>query len=813
MRYSLQQLADLLDAPLHGHTDAVITAVATDTRQVTQGSTALFFCLVGERHNGHQFIEQAIQKGINSFIVSEKAVIGQWPGKNFLLVPDVLQALQTLAQKHREQFSIPVIGITGSNGKTIVKEWLYQLLSPEYKVVKSPKSYNSQVGVPLSVLNMEASHTLAIFEAGISKPGEMDKLQRIIQPTIGIFTNIGPAHDSGFENREQKILEKLKLFSGAGKLIGNSDQPELFPVLAAQKHIISWGQNLQSTYPLTGVRHTGHATQLSILHYPLSIPFTDAASVENALQCIVLMLELGYDPEIIRQRIAQLRNLPMRLELKYGINNCMIVDDSYSADLLSLQIALDFLKQQETNKQKTLIISAFDESGLSDEAFIQKLVSILKEYHFTKLIGVGPLFLRHTEAFNHRVKEWYVYPDTETLMTHFHQLHFENEIILVKGARRFQFEQVTRELVGQTHATTMEINLNALVNNLNVYRAHLRPGTGVIAMVKAFSYGIGSVEVASLLETQRVDYLAVAYADEGVHLRRNGIRLPIMVMNPDAADFHRMREFQLEPELYSLSIVQQLADELGGDSIRVHLKVETGMNRLGFTEDDLEALITILKQHPNIEIVSVFSHLSGSEETLFDGFSREQIARFERHYDHIQAAFTYPLKKHLLNSSGIIRFPEAHYDYVRLGIGLYGVDSSETIQQQLQPVGRLKTRVAQVKTVRKGESVGYSRHGVMEQDGRIAVLALGYADGYDRRFGNGVGEVWINGHTAKVIGNICMDMCMVDVSHISQLEAGDEAEIFGRHISIITSAKKIGTIAYELLTGISPRVKRVYFLD
>jgi Alr-MurF fusion protein len=573
------------------------------------------------------------------------------------------------------------------------------------------------------------------------------------------------------------------------------------------------GQDPYSKYKISDIKIEAGHSQFSILNSQFSIPFTDAASTENCLHCIALMIELGYPPEIIQQRIAQLHNLPMRLELKYGINNCTIIDDSYSADFLSLQIALDFLKQQETNKNKTLIISSFDESGLTDAAFIEKLVGILRQYDFSRLIGVGTLFLKNTEAFNHKIKEWYVYPDTEALLANFHQLHFENEIILVKGARRFHFEQVTQELSGQTHATAMEINLNALTHNLNVYRSFLGSKTGVIAMVKAFSYGVGSVEVASLLETQRVAYLAVAYADEGVHLRKNGIRLPVMVMNPDAADFDRMLEYQLEPEIYSLNIIQQLVQKLNGEKFKIHLKVETGMNRLGFTEVQLDALIKILQENNNLEVSTVFSHLSGSEEAQFDEFTVSQIARFEMICVKIETQLGHPVKKHLLNSSGIIRFKQAHYDFVRLGIGLYGVDSSESIQQQLQPIGRLKTRISQVKLVKKGETVGYSRSGVATKDSQIAVLAIGYADGYDRRFGNGVGEVWVNGQHAKVIGNICMDMTMIDVTHIENIEAGDEAEIFGKHISIIGAAKKIGTIAYELLTGISPRVKRVYYLD
>ncbi len=517
--------------------------------------------------------------------------------------------------------------------------------------------------------------------------------------------------------------------------------------------------------------------------------------------------------DTIRQKINTLRNLPMRLELKYGINNCTIIDDSYSADVHSLQIALDFLKQQDTNKKKTLIISEFEESGLSESVFIQKLQEYILQYKFEKLIGIGKSFMRAIESLNGKVKEWYIFESTEQLLAQFSILTFENEFILLKGARKFEFEKITAQLIGQTHETVLEVNLNALINNLNVYRSFLHKNCGVIAMVKAFSYGSGNVEIASLLEKQHVSYLAVAYADEGVVLRKNGIRTPIMVMNPDAKDFDRMLEFNLEPEIYSLPILQQLIKKVDGKVMNIHLKVETGMNRLGFPASDLNELISILKHHTYLNVVSVFSHLAGSEDSQLDDFTHQQIQIFNSLSQKIIESFNYPIKRHLLNSAGIYRFPEAQFDYVRLGIGLYGVDASNRFQDKLLPIGRLKTRIAQIKYVPKSATVGYSRKGIADVDKKIAILAIGYADGYDRRFGNGVGEVLVAGQKASVIGNICMDMCMIDVSHIDEIQEGDEVEIYGTTISIIEQAKKIGTIPYELLTHISVRVKRLYYLD
>lgn len=820
MRYTITEIASIVQGVfIQKNSNDEVQYVSTDTRQITHAAANLFFCLVA-RNNGHQYIISAYQKGIRNFIVSEKINIENYPDANFILVEKSITALQQFAKFHRAQFKIPVIGITGSNGKTVVKEWLYQLLSADKNIVKSPKSYNSQIGVPLSVLNMESENELAIFEAGISTTGEMEKLAEIIQPTVGILTNIGTAHDAGFSSKEEKIQEKLKLFENCKTFIYSDKYGIENFSLSPNTSIVSFGESDNASIKIKHKEIKNKHTVIEI-EFPqnastrtvLTIPFTDDASVENTMHCVVAMLQLGYTIEIIQQKIMALRNLPMRLELKYGINNCSIIDDSYSADFHSLQIALDFFNQQETHKKKTLIISAFEESGLSEKDFIQKLKATLQQASFDKLIGVGKTFMQHIESLAYSIKEWYVFENTEQLLSQFQVLKFENELILLKGARKFSFEKITAQLIGQTHTTVLEVNLNALTNNLNVYKNFIAKETGVIAMVKAFSYGSGSVEVASLLEKQHVSYLAVAYADEGVELRRAGIKTPIMVMNPDAVDFDRMLANNLEPEIYSLHILQQLIQKINGKNVNVHIKLETGMNRLGFVEEIIEDLVLVLLQHPNIIVKTTFSHLAASEDPQLDAFTKAQITQFEKLSGILISSLNYPIKKHILNSAGIVRFPEAHYDFVRLGIGLYGVDASDTIQQKLIPIGKLKTRIAQIKHVPKGQSIGYSRKGIADKDLKIAILAIGYADGYDRRFGNGKGEVFIAGQRAHIIGNICMDMCMADITHIDNAQEGEECEIYGKEISIINAAQNIGTIAYELLTRISARVKRLYYLD
>lgn len=808
MRYYLAEVAHVFNIDIRAN-PIIIQQIAIDSR-TNLNEHSLFFCIVGERNNGHHYIQNCYAKGVRSFVISEDIDVAKFPDACFIQVENCLTALQTFAAHHRKQYNLQCIGITGSNGKTIIKEWLYQLIHQDKKTVKSPKSYNSQVGVALSVLNIDSEHQIGIFEAGISTINQMENLENMIQPNIGIFSNIGPAHDAGFSNISEKIEEKLKLFRHVDYLIYNTAHEKLNAYLKHKSNSYGWVAENVGNKNYTIILYNKNTIIYNQLYH---IHFEDSASIENCVHGIVCMHILGYDAAYIQQKILHLRNLPMRLELKYGINNCTIIDDAYSADFLSMSVAIEFLEQQQSDKSKTIIVSEFEESGISEAQFIQMIAEIGQRYFFKKLIGVGKAFIDNIDILKQKVEKVYAFERTEDVISNIKVLGFNNEIILLKGARKYEFENITKELIGQTHETILEINLNALRHNLNTYKSLLNKNVGIIAMVKAFSYGSGSVELASLLENEKVNYLAVAYADEGVTLRRNGIKTAIMVMNPDKVDFSRMIEFQLEPEIYSLSILHQLIQKINGLPINIHLKIETGMNRLGITNEDIGLLISILKQHKNIKINSIFSHLAASEDPTFDTYTNLQISIFKAICQKIERALQTKIPKHILNSAGIVRFPDAHFDFVRLGIGLYGIDGSTLIQEQLQTIGKLKTRIAQIKQVKQFETIGYSRRGVANRDLTIAILAIGYADGYDRRFGNGVGEVYINGKKAKIIGNICMDMCMADITNISDVEEGDEVEIYGNHISIIEQAQKIGTIPYELLTSISSRVKRIYFLD
>lgn len=817
--YKLSEIAGAVGGQLQGKALATsIAFISFDTRKIIQPAQTLFFALEGPRNDGHQYLSEAYNKGVRHFVVQHIDAL-QFPDAGFVVVADTLKALQQLSAFHREQFQIPVIGITGSNGKTVVKEWLYQLLQPEKDICRSPKSFNSQIGVPLSVWQLASHHELAIFEAGISAVGEMHHLQEIIRPNIGIITNIGPAHDAGFESRERKLREKLELFDSCDWVLYCSDQELVHAALRNRPEAISWGTVPGSHFHILQMESKHNRTDIELKHlssvYHFDVPFSDKAYVENCLHCIAVMLQMGYDGLTINKRIQHLRILPMRLELKYGLRGCTIIDDSYSADLLSLEVALDFFRQQESRKKKTLIVSSFEQSGMNDRQLVEELIRLIRLHKFEKVIGVGELFIHFAARFIPLKMEFHSFPTTESLLSQMDGLYFDREIILIKGARHFQFERVTYALLGQSHRTVLEIDLNALADNFNVYRNLIRKEVGIIPMVKAFSYGSGSTEIASLLESMNVAYMAVAYVDEGVHLREGGIKSRIMVMNPDIQDFDRMVQHQLEPEIYTPSILRALIYflETSGynGSLPIHLKVETGMNRLGFTEESIEDLVFALLDQDVVKVDTIFSHLAASEDPAMDDFSREQISRFERISTKIMDAMEYPVKRHLLNSSGIARFPEAQYDFVRLGIGLYGIDSAASIQSQLQIIGTLKTRVSQVKLVPAGETIGYNRKGTAPEGKKIAVLAIGYADGYDRRFSNGIGEVFIRNQKAPVTGNVCMDMIMVDVSHIPDVREGDEVEVYGKHISIIDAARKIGTIPYELLTRISSRVRRVYY--
>jgi len=790
--YTIQNIASLINGEAVIINDVQIEHLLFDSRKIYTPQSSLFFAIVGARRNGHQFIDEVYKKGVRSFVVSHEVDVKKFPEANFIKVDDSLQALQTLGIEHRKNFNIPVIGITGSNGKTIVKEWLYQLLHPDYNIVRSPKSFNSQIGVPLSVWQMNAQHTLGIFEAGISKPGEMDKLEKIIQPTIGVLTNIGEAHSEGFNSLAQKEKEKRLLFR-------NAAIPDSVVINSINKEQTSTA--ISAIYKSFG--------------YTIIIPFNDDASIQNAITCWQVMLHLGYDNKVIAERMKSLTPVNMRLELKKGINNCSIINDSYSADISSLEIALNFLDQQSAGENKTVILSDFLQSSMSDKLLYAQIFKSLKNHGIKRLIGIGEnitAFFQSEKKSEHMQVD--LFPTTNEYLTQFLSSHFKDEVILIKGARIFAFEQIVQLLEQKAHQTAMEINLNAIVHNLKEYQQCLKPETRIMAMVKAFAYGSGGAEIAGILQYHKVDYLGVAYADEGVELRKAGILLPIMVMNPEEYAFETIIEHNLQPELYSFELLDSFDRFLQQEGIRhypVHLELETGMNRLGFSIDEISKLAERLIETNSLKVQTVFTHFAASEEELQDEFTQQQFSIFNQAIKKLKEKIGYEFLSHIANSAAVVRHPEMQMDMVRLGIGLYGVDSAGSNQLNLQTVTTLKSTIAQIKRLKKGESVSYNRKAIVERESMIATIRIGYADGYPRRLGNGVGKVWVNGKLAPIIGTICMDMFMIDITDIENIKEGDDVIIFGTQLPVQQVAKWANTIPYEIMTGISQRVKRVYF--
>ena len=793
----------------------------TDSRTLSFPAESLFFAIKTNRNNGHNYISELYAQNLRFFVISEhRPEFEKMTDAVFLMVDNTLNSLQLLVSKYRSGFNIPVIGITGSNGKTVVKEWLYQLLHTDKRIARSPRSYNSQIGVPLSVWTIDKNTELGIFEAGISEPDEMTKLQSVIQPTIGVFTNIGEAHQENFNGLKQKCDEKLKLFVDAEVLIYCSDN-KLVDIAIAQSgfkgKLFSWGKSENSVLQILKTVKSTNCTQVAInyegLKYELCIPFTDDASVENAFQCVSTLLYLGYKIDEIAKRILQLESVAMRLEVKEGVRNCLIINDSYNSDMNSLSIALDFLNQQATakNLSKTLVLSDILQSGQSSEELYSSVSELIKTKNIFRIIGIGTEIAAHSHCFESLKKDFYL--STEDFLKSELVREFKNEIILLKGSRKYHFEDISEKLELIAHETILEVNLNALVENLNYFRSKLRTETKIMCMVKAFAYGSGSVEVARTLQHHRCDYLAVAVADEGAELRREGIRIPIVVMNPEKGSFGMIFDNNLEPEIYSFRLLEsfmQAVEKLGLTDYPIHIKIDSGMHRLGFEPHDMEKLISILRNQNQVKVRSVFSHLSGSDDEKFDSFTHEQVKSFSACADQISSVFSHYIMRHILNSAGIERFPEFQFDMVRLGIGHYGISSLKGVN--LKQVCALKTIILQIKNVKAGETVGYSRKGVVTTNKRIAVIPIGYADGFDRKLGNGVGEVLINGKRAKVIGNVCMDLIMIDVTDIEANE-GDVVEIFGDNLLISEVAEKLKTISYEVLTSVSKRVKRVYFQE
>jgi len=792
----MSHIAGIIQASPRLVRDDIVEYLLLDSRKTGLAAESVFFALKGFRRNGHQFIPDLYKKGVRNFVISEDKFSGDYPDANFLLVQDTLHALQELAAFHRGRFNIPVIGITGSNGKTIVKEWLYQLLRDDFNIVRSPGSYNSQVGVPLSIWQMDASHSLAIFEAGISKPGEMEKLERMIRPTIGVLTNIGEAHSEGFSSAAEKEREKRILFRQARipapLLIHEINKGERRTVILAQQND-----------PGSGI-------------LAIDIPFTDEASVQNAVTCWQVLLDLGYENSLIAGRMKQLQPVNMRLELIRGIQGCSVINDSYSADTRSLEIALGFLEQQAAGSKKTVILSDFLQTGIPGRELYPRVLASLEKHGVSRLIGIGEQIGQYIGRDSGPDLETAFFPSTEDFIQHYRFSTFRDECILVKGARVFAFERIARILEQKAHETVLEVNLSALVHNLKAYQQRLHPETRVMAMVKAFAYGSGGAEIAGILQYHNVDYLGVAYADEGVELRKAGIRLPVMVMNPDPGSFSSILQHRLEPEIYSFEMLQKWESFLASEGVQqypVHIEIETGMNRLGFAAGDMERLAKALKQSATVRVRSVFTHLAASEEEVQDIFTLEQFRLFETATAVFREQLGYDVIRHIANSAAVVRHPQLQMDMVRLGIGLYGIDSAASGKLSLQPVATLRTTIAQVRHLKKGESVSYNRRGMITKDTVMATVRIGYADGYPRRLGNGRGWVWIRGQLAPVIGTVCMDMFMIDITGIPEVKDGDEVIIFGEKLPVQQLAEWADTIPYEIMTGISQRVRRVYYQE
>ncbi|MDP4281939.1 MAG: bifunctional UDP-N-acetylmuramoyl-tripeptide:D-alanyl-D-alanine ligase/alanine racemase [Bacteroidota bacterium] len=834
--YTSPRVADIVHGILFHErdTEKPVRELLIDSRRLLDPEETLFIALVTPRNDGHRYIEELYNKGVKCFVVSRLPV----PEKrkdpikaDFILVPDTMKALQDLAAYHRSQFIYPVIGITGSNGKTIIKEWLFQLLGKDLKIVRNPKSYNSQIGVPLSIWNMNSSYDLGIFEAGISQTGEMSRLETVIHPTIGLFTNIGSAHDEGFPDQKVKIREKLDLFRNCDSIVYCKDHLPIHEAILQSdflkhKKTLTWGRTKDADLVIREIQKNISDSRIFAFYgekdFSLTVPFTDDASIENAIHCLALMLILKYEPEVIVQRFLKLVPVAMRLELKEGINRCSVINDFYNSDITSLMIALDFLNLQKQHPKKTLILSDILQTGRKPENLYEEIAGIIISKGIDRFIGIGKEISSQADKFP---MEKAFFSTTEEFLEHFKQTGFRDETILLKGARVFEFEKISRLLQQRVHETVLEVNMESLVHNLNYYRSKLKPETKTMVMVKAFSYGSGSYEIASLLQFHRVDYLAVAYADEGVELRKAGITLPIMVLNPEQESYDLLLSNNLEPEIYNLRVLGFLEDAISRnhhdplDPMKIHIKLDTGMHRLGFMPGQLDDLIERLKENPSIRVQSAFSHLAGSEDPAEDYFTLEQIRVFESMSSQLRNALGYPFLRHILNSAGITRFTQAQMDMVRVGIGIYGIGFDEEEQSKLKNVSTLRSVISQIKKVNAGETIGYNRKGIADTDKRIALIPIGYADGLHRRLGNGRGRVFIHGKPAPLIGNISMDNCAADITEIwndpsgTPVREGDEVIVFGDFYPLTRLAEDLETIPYEVLTGISRRVKRVYFQE
>ena len=826
MQYTVEQITRILRAESRLVTpDSIVARLLTDSRSLSFPEETIFFAIRTKHGDGHRYINELYHRGVRNFVVNTTDSLSSLDDANFIIVNDSLEALQTLSAYHRSQFDIPVVGITGSDGKTIVKEWLYQLTAGSYNVTRSPRSYNSQIGVPLSVWKLSDESSLGIFEAGISQTHEMDNLQRIIKPTIGIVTNISSAHQENFSTMQEKCLEKLSLFRKCDFVIYNADDP-LLASCVTRSHLpsreIAWScKDPERPLYIKSIEKDDTGTTVKYHYLTMEnsyrIPFLDDASVEDSISCLAAALYLMIPAEIIAERMAQLEPVAMRLEVKEGKRGCLIINDSYNSDTASLDIALDFMERRSATLpqlRRTLILADIKQTGESANNLYRIVLEYLEERKIEKFIGIGKDICSQASKFKKSDIECYFFESTEALLASHILREMHNECVLIKGSRSFHFEDVSEALEKKVHQTILEVNLSALRDNLNRYRNNLAPSTKTICMVKAGAYGAGALEVGRTLQECNVDYLAVAVADEGAELRKDGITTGIIVMNPEPSSYSTLFDNKLEPEVYSFGMLKSLIHAACHEGITdypIHIKIDTGMHRLGFLPEEIPALIDTLKRQSALTPRSVFSHFAGSDSPLFDDFTQTQIERFEKASAELQGAFKHKILRHICNSAGAERFTGAQYDMVRLGIGLYGI-SPMGEENTLRPISTLKTIILQLRDVPAEETVGYSRKGTLARDSRIAALPIGYADGLNRRLGNGKGYCIINGKRAPYIGNICMDVCMVDVTGI-ECKEGDIVEIFGDNLPVTTVAEWLETIPYEVLTSVSTRIKRVYYSD
>lgn len=823
MEYAITDVAQIIGAKTNTLHEATISILLTDSRRLSFPETTLFFALPTKTNDGHRYVQDLYKLRVRNFVVSRMLPeFESMTDANFLLVKDTLRALQKLATHHRKRFSIPVIGITGSNGKTVVKEFLYQLLHNEFDIVRSPRSYNSQIGVPISVWEMNEKNTLGIFEAGISQPDEMEYLQPIIAPTIGVLTSIGEAHQENFISLNQKCQEKLTLFTDSEAIIYDGDNAFIANAIesACLSHkAIAWSRtDTEAPLYIESIEKRADDTiiRCTLLGFDKTyvIPFTDDASIENVIHCLAVMLYLKPTSVNDEAKFAHLEPVEMRLDVKEGINNCLLINDTYNSDINSLDIALDFQQSRKVGKdlKSTLILSDILQTGTLPKSLYKKVVDLIERKKVNRLIGIGRDLKEYASLFPEKLEKEF-YQTTDEFIASPSIRKFQNELILLKGSRHFHFERISELLEKKVHETILEVNLSAIVHNFNVYRSKLKPETKMVCMVKASGYGVGSYELAKTLQEHHCDYLAVAVADEGAALRKEGITIPIIVMNPEFSSFNTLFEYNLEPEVYSFRLLNAMIRETerrGIIAYPVHVKIDTGMHRLGFQPDEVIALCERLKTQSGVRVRSVFSHLVGSDSYVFDDFTHEQIEKFQHAAAALEDGLEHKVIKHILNTGGIERFTEYQMDMVRLGIGLYGVSASG--MAGLQTVSTLKTTILQIQHVPAGDSIGYSRRSYVNRDSRIAIIPIGYADGLDRHFSNGHGEVVVRGKRCPIIGNICMDACMVDVTDCDA-EEGDSVIVFGKELPVEELSDRLKTIPYEILTSVSPRVKRIYYLD